>query len=375
MDHFMIKKQDMKAKLILGSLLALSVHGFSQTWGGPNNTTGVVYRTGNVGIGIINPTTLLDVSGGFTHMTHNCYNPNGPSYSPLNDPSGGLTIGWNRIGTEVGFYNVYANASRSFVFSQKMGTTTGGSGQGTVVDLMEIDGNGNVGIGAANPAIRLEVENGNSNTTTYLPLLKLRSTNWQCTQSSGIEFWNGVNHTSPTAKIVSKMESCTGSGESLVFETMSPGTNAVASEKMILGSGGQLITNCSASGTGDAFVINNVATSPNVVNFKIKNNGTVYAREIFVQATPFPDYVFSKDYKLPSLTEVKKYIQENNKLPNMPSAEKVKEDGASLGEIQRVSVEKIEELYLYVIQLKEENEKLKLSNEDLNERLKKLERK
>ena len=47
----------------------------------------------------------------------------------------------------------------------------------------------------------------------------------------------------------------------------------------------------------------------NVRNFLVKNTGIVYAREVNVQIGPFPDYVFSPNYKLRSLPEIEKYIK------------------------------------------------------------------
>jgi hypothetical protein len=97
--------------------------------------------------------------------------------------------------------------------------------------------------------------------------------------------------------------------------------------------------------------------------FAVRYDGVAFAREVVVTLSSFPDYVFANDYKLISLKEVKKYINLNNKLPHMPSAKEVNENGASLGEIQKITVEKVEELFLYVIQLEEKieilNNKLK----------------
>ena len=103
--------------------------------------------------------------------------------------------------------------------------------------------------------------------------------------------------------------------------------------------------------------------------FQVRSQGLVYAREIIVTAvTPFPDYVFAKEYKLPSLYETKKFVTENHHLRNMPTAEEVNDKGAGLGEIQKATVEKLEEAYLYIFQLKEEIN-------SLSEKIKNLEKK
>lgn len=77
------------------------------------------------------------------------------------------------------------------------------------------------------------------------------------------------------------------------------------------------------------------------------------------------DYVFEDDYELKSLDEVEEYINENGHLPKMPSAEEVEKEGLNLGEMDALLLEKIEELTLYMINLKQENEKMKADLEVL----------
>ncbi len=71
------------------------------------------------------------------------------------------------------------------------------------------------------------------------------------------------------------------------------------------------------------------------------------------------DYVFAKDYKLLSLGEVESYIRKNKHLPGVPSAEEVVKDGIDMATMDAKLLEKIEELTLYMIEMKKENEKLK----------------
>jgi hypothetical protein len=71
------------------------------------------------------------------------------------------------------------------------------------------------------------------------------------------------------------------------------------------------------------------------------------------------DYVFGQDYKLMSLSEVKAYIEKNKHLPEVPAATEINEKGVEAGEMLNIHMKKIEELTLYMIQLKEENEALK----------------
>lgn len=87
-------------------------------------------------------------------------------------------------------------------------------------------------------------------------------------------------------------------------------------------------------------------------------DGTLRAREILVKSNVWADYVFDKDYDLMSLLELEKYIEENAHLPNIPSAKEVVETGISVGEMQRLQMEKIEELTLHLIDKDKEIEDL-----------------
>ncbi len=99
-------------------------------------------------------------------------------------------------------------------------------------------------------------------------------------------------------------------------------------------------------------------------------NGTIRTKEVIVEATGWPDYVFSGSYNLPSLIEVEKFIQTNKHLPGVPSQKEVTEKGQSLGETQQILLKKIEELTLYMIDLKKENDSLKEQVNELNKNIK-----
>ena len=88
---------------------------------------------------------------------------------------------------------------------------------------------------------------------------------------------------------------------------------------------------------------------------KLDVAGTIRATEVKVEAG-WADFVFDKDYKLPTLQDVENHINTHKHLPDIPSEKEVKENGVSLGEMQAKLLQKIEELTLYVIDLKKENE-------------------
>ena len=94
-------------------------------------------------------------------------------------------------------------------------------------------------------------------------------------------------------------------------------------------------------------------------NFEVRSNGTVYARNVWVKLGGFPDFVFSKDYPLPTIDEIKDHIREHGKLSELPSAAQVEIEGIDLGEMNKLLVKKVEELTLYVIQLHDAIELMK----------------
>lgn len=82
-------------------------------------------------------------------------------------------------------------------------------------------------------------------------------------------------------------------------------------------------------------------------------------------SSAWADYVFANDYKLKPLSEVEAYIKENKHLPNIPSASELVSEGLNLGEMQAKQMEKIEELTLYMIEMKKEIDTLKKENQSL----------
>jgi len=97
----------------------------------------------------------------------------------------------------------------------------------------------------------------------------------------------------------------------------------------------------------------------NNVNLILYNNGLLQAKEVKVTLSGWPDYVFGEDYKLMSLDETEKFINENGHLPGVPSAQEVEEEGLSLGEMNARLMQKVEELTLHVIELQKQIEELK----------------
>lgn len=82
-------------------------------------------------------------------------------------------------------------------------------------------------------------------------------------------------------------------------------------------------------------------------------------------ASNWADYVFDAAYKLRPLSEVEAFVKENKHLPNVPSALEIEKEGLDLADMQAKQMEKIEELTLYMIEMKKEIEILKKENQVL----------
>ena len=95
------------------------------------------------------------------------------------------------------------------------------------------------------------------------------------------------------------------------------------------------------------------------VKLYLTPTGVLKAKEVLVSTAGWPDYVFDKDYKLLTLSEVEEYINENQHLPNVPSAVEVENNGIQLGEMNAILIRKVEELTLYILDLQKQINALK----------------
>lgn len=102
-----------------------------------------------------------------------------------------------------------------------------------------------------------------------------------------------------------------------------------------------------------------LASNPN--SYKLAVNGKIGAKEVQIENTSltWPDFVFKAGYTLRSLAEVEAFINVNGHLPEIPSEEQVKQEGIKVSELNAKLLQKIEELTLYVIELKKEVDALK----------------
>jgi len=124
-------------------------------------------------------------------------------------------------------------------------------------------------------------------------------------------------------------------------------SGGMCASRLTLMDNGNIITG-GKIGIGLSDAVTKLAASPSDELLTV--NGTIHAKEVKVDLTgSLADYVFNSNYTLMPLCKVEQYVKTNSRLPELPSAEEVKRNGLSLGEMQNKLLQKIEELTLYVI--------------------------
>jgi hypothetical protein len=126
--------------------------------------------------------------------------------------------------------------------------------------------------------------------------------------------------------------------------------------------------------TGDgAVVIGNVSTpnsysATNTTGYSLYAVGGILTEKVKVAvntSSDWADFVFDKNYKLTPLQELEIFINKNKHLPGIPSAQEVVDDGINVAQMDAKLLEKIEELTLYMIEMKKEINALKEENKKL----------
>ena len=118
------------------------------------------------------------------------------------------------------------------------------------------------------------------------------------------------------------------------------------------------------NGTNRILILNNgnVGIGTTSPSYKLDVAGTIRAQELIVETTG-ADFVFTDDYQLRPLSEVKAFITENKHLPEIKSAQEMQENGVGINELQTQLLQKIEELTLYILQ---QEERIKALEAELN---------
>jgi hypothetical protein len=264
--------------------------------------------SGNVGIGTASPTSLLHVNGGDIKLT---------TAKIVGDVSHAHIQLTNAIGSKLG-YGTGVNESFFLAAGPALIYTNN-------TERIRVAQTGHVGIGTSAPSYNLHLSTS-GNTTQMIE----STANGHAT----LQF-RGNNKKWELAKVPStqgdnfQLFYNDGATWSAAYFTATPAGNI-------------------AIGTSDP------------QGYRLAVNGDAIFTKIKVKTFgTWPDYVFEPTYSLRPLSEVEKYIKEHRHLPEVPSAEQVANEGLDLGDNQAVLLKKIEELTLYVIELKKELEGVK----------------
>ncbi|NHA05363.1 prefoldin subunit [Mucilaginibacter sp. HC2] len=323
---------------------------------------GVTSTTNSIGIGTTSPVTALTLGSG--QITVPAGNGTNPSYAFTGSTNSGLfmpdaaTLGFSLQGNRIlDFYN---NTARLF------GTVSLGSTgvMGFSSASPNLAGN-DVGFSRLSPGT-IAIGNGSAGGTTGTLILNSL----------------GIGTTAPQANIEVNNNSYTN-GNQLIVSGSEP-TRYYGVIGTTIPSGHTVLSFGVKSNYTNYFqtlnlVDDNVGigtTDPK--GYKLAVNGSVIATSMTVKVyANWPDYVFKKDYQLPSLQSVKTYIDQNQHLPEVPSEQDIAKNGLNLGEMNKVLMKKVEELTLYLIEKDkkdtEQNTKISLQNKQATEQAKRIE--
>ncbi|MCF2875536.1 MULTISPECIES: hypothetical protein [unclassified Tenacibaculum] len=324
------------------------------------------------------------------------------------------------IGNVFGFFGFDKNrTSNGFDHSLIMNVDNGFIGVGTIIPTAKLDVNGNINF-ASSQGIWLtgKTDTGGINSSTQLKAGTYQSLIRQKTASNNVVNIGGIGDVFGFFGF-DKNRTINGVDHSLVMNTNSGNIGAgIVEPREKLDVNGSIIVKDGHNlswgnkyGAGIPTIAANTASGiyfyPNgstlgatmkidkagnvgigtstTGTHKLAVEGSIGARKIKVEAFPnWSDFVFEKEYKLPTLKEVENHIKEKGHLKDIPSAVEVKKDGFYLGEMDAKLLQKIEELTLYTIQQEKEIEtlknqkleieKVKKENKNLKKRLEKLEK-
>ena len=352
-------------KMILGTRRYYNKLGTGHQWYYGDDLT--IDGIGNIGIGNANPQAKLHISGTNAIPTEvraagansagNWFSyfgsdGNNPDFSTklrvLEENVPGLSNGFT-ITAEQNF------GTPRYAIGTKDNTPIAFFTNGT--EKFRVANNGNIGIGTTNPQFKLHVIGGDLGLDGFGAISSMRSSynNYNNLFLGGAIKDNGNG----TYTVL-------GDGGSNYFAAIKMDNNGgnVGSIDFYSGpSVGSSNYNLSAANLATykrmTIVNGNVGIGTSNPTSKLTVAGDIHSRKVKVTVNAGADFVFDEDYKLKKLDELQKYIQQHKHLPEIPSAKEMETKGIELGEMNIKLLQKIEELTLYMIELKKENEIMK----------------
>ncbi|GAB3955443.1 hypothetical protein GCM10028805_43060 [Spirosoma harenae] len=240
-------------------------------------------------------------------------------------------------------------------------TAIGYNAQVTASNAMVLGNGVNVGIGNTAPKNRLEITSATANSSG------LRFTN--LTSNTGSLLSLAITLGNPIVKVLTVDEN----GD-VVLRGLSVSLSGLLSRTGTPEVGGTTVgMPWTLNGSTIQSTNDNPVTIGGGINklpsgYKLYVAGGILTERVKVaikDSQEWADYVFSDNYKLRSLNEVEKFIRQNKHLPGVPSAEEVAKQGIDVGKMDAKLLEKIEELTLYMLELKKENQELKKAVSEL----------